>query len=66
MFKLTDILDKMLIEFGEGYTEFICSPNNYDKLSNELFDECPIGELSYKGLKIIQMEEIEENKIHIR
>lgn len=66
MFKLTDILDKMLIEFGEGYTEFICSPDNYDKLSNELFDECPIGELSYKGLKIIQMEGIEENKIHIR
>ena len=66
MFKLTDILDKMLIEFGEGYSEFICSPDNFDKLSNELFDECPIGELSYKGLKIVKMDGIEENKIHIR
>ena len=66
MFKLTDILDKMLIEFGEGYTEFIVSPNNYDILSNELFDECPIGELEYKGLKIVKMDGIEENKIHIR
>jgi len=66
MFKLTDILDKMLIEFGEEYTEFIVSPNNYDILSNELFDECPIGELEYKGLKIVKMDGIEENKIHIR
>ena len=66
MFKLTDILDKMLIEFGDGYTEFIVSPDNYDKLSNELFDECPIGELSYKGLTIVKMDGIEENKIHIR
>lgn len=66
MFALTDILDKMLAEYGEGYTEFIVSPNNYDKLSNELIDECPIGELSYKGLKIIKMDEVEENKIHIR
>lgn len=66
MLVLTDILDKMLIEFGEGYTEFIVSPNNYDILSNELFDECPIGELEYKGLKIVKMDGIEENKIHIR
>jgi len=66
MFKLTDILDKMLIEFGEGYTEFIVSPDNWDKLSNELTDECPIGELEYKGLKIVKMDGIEENKIHIR
>jgi hypothetical protein len=54
----------MLIEFGEGYTEFICSPDNYDKLSNELFDECPIGELSYKGLTIVKMDGIQENKIN--
>ena len=66
MFKLTDILNKMLIEFGEGYTEFIVSPNNYDILSNELFDECPIGELEYKGLKIVKMDGIEENKIYLR
>ena len=66
MFKLTDILDKMLIEFGEGYTEFIVSPDNWDKLSNELTDECPIGELSYKGLTIVKMDEVEDNKIHIR
>ena len=66
MFKLTDILDKMLIEFGEGYSEFIVSPDNWDKLSNELTDECPIGELEYKGLKIVKMDGIEENKIHIR
>jgi hypothetical protein len=66
MLVLTDILDKMLIEFGEGYTEFIVSPDNWDKLSNELTDECPIGELEYKGLKIVKMDGIEENKIHIR
>lgn len=66
MFKLTDILDKMLIEFGEGYSEFIVSPDNWDKLSIELSDECPIGELEYKGLKIVKMDGIEENKIHIR
>jgi len=66
MLVLTDILDKMLIEFGEGYTEFIVSPDNWDKLSNELTDECPIGELEYKGLKIVKIDGIEENKIHIR
>jgi hypothetical protein len=56
----------MLAEYGDGYTEFIVSPLNYDKLSMELSDECPIGELSYKGLTIIKMDEIEDNKIHIR
>jgi len=66
MFKLTDILDKMLAEYGDRYTEFIVSPLNYDKLSMELSDECPIGELSYKGLTIIKMDEVEDNKIHIR
>ena len=66
MFKLTDILDKMLIEFGEGQTEFIVSPNNFDKLSIELSDECPIGELEYKGLKIVKMDGIDDFKIHIR
>lgn len=66
MFKLTDILDKMLIEFGEGYTEFIVSPNNFDKLSEELNEVIPMEELEYKGLKILKMDGIEENKIHIR
>ena len=66
MFKLTDILDKMLIEFGEGYSEFICSPNNFDKLSEELNEVIPMEELEYKGLKIVKMDGIEENKIHIR
>jgi len=66
MFKLTDILDKMLIEFGEGYTEFIVSPNNFDKLSEELNEVIPMEELEYKGLKIVKMDGIEENKIHIR
>jgi len=66
MLVLTDILDKMLIEFGEGYTEFIVSPDNWDKLSNELTDECPIGELEYKGLKIVKMDGIDDFKIHIR
>jgi hypothetical protein len=66
MFKLTDILDKMLVEFGEGYTEFIVSPNNFDKLSEELNEVIPMEELEYKGLKIVKMDGIEENKIHIR
>lgn len=66
MFKLTDILDKMLIEFGEGYSEFIVSPNNFDKLSEELNEVIPMEELEYKGLKIVKMDGIEENKIHIR
>jgi len=66
MFKLTDILDKMLIEFGDGYTEFIVSPNNFDKLSEELNEVIPMEELEYKGLKIVKMDGIEENKIHIR
>lgn len=66
MFKLTDILDKMLIEFGEGYTEFIVSPENFDKLSEELNEVIPMEELEYKGLKIVKMDGIEENKIHIR
>jgi hypothetical protein len=56
----------MLIEFGEGYTEFIVSPDNWDKLSIELADECPIGELEYKGLKIVKMDGIDDFKIHIR
>jgi hypothetical protein len=56
----------MLAEYGDGYKEFIVSPLNYDKLSVELADECPIGELSYKGLTIIKMDEVEDNKIHIR
>lgn len=66
MFKLIDILDKMLIEFGEGYSEFIVSPNNFNKLSEELNEVIPMEELEYKGLKIIQVEGVEENKIHIR
>lgn len=66
MFALTDILDKMLAEYGEGYTEFIVSPNNFKKLSEELNEVIPMEELEYKGLKIIQMDEVEENKIHIR
>jgi len=66
MFKLTDILDKMLIEFGEGYSEFIVSPDNFDKLSEELNEVIPMEELEYKGLKIVKMDGIEENKIHIR
>ena len=66
MFKLTDILDKMLIEFGEGYSEFIVSPENFDKLSEELNEVIPMEELEYKGLKIVKMDGIEENKIHIR
>ena len=66
MFKLTDILDKMLIEFGDGYTEFIVSPDNFDKLSEELNEVIPVEELEYKGLKIVKMDGIEENKIHIR
>jgi len=66
MFTLTGILDKMLAEYGDGYKEFIVSPLNYDKLSVELADECPIGELSYKGLTIVKMDEVEDNKIHIR
>ena len=66
MFKLTDILDKMLIEFGEGYSEFIVSPENFDKLSEELNEVIPMEELEYKGLKILKMDGIEENKIHIR
>jgi len=66
MLVLTDILDKMLIEFGEGYTEFIVSPNNFDKLSEELNEVIPMEELEYKGLKIVKMDGIEENKIHIR
>lgn len=66
MLVLTDILDKMLVEFGEGYTEFIVSPNNFDKLSEELNEVIPMEELEYKGLKIVKMDGIEENKIHIR
>ena len=64
---ITEVLEKMLVEFGKGEnTEFVVSPNNYDILSNELFDECPIGELEYKGLKIVKMDGIEENKIYLR
>jgi len=66
MFKLTDILDKMLIEFGEGYTEFIVSPDNWDKLSEELNEVIPMEELEYKGLKIVKMDGIDDFKIHIR
>lgn len=66
MFKLTDILDKMLIEFGEGYSEFIVSPNNFDKLSEELNEVIPMEELEYKGLKIVKMDGIDDFKIHIR
>ena len=65
MLVLTDILDKMLVEFGNDYEQFIVSPDTYDKLSNELSDECPIGELEYKGLKIVKMDGIPDNKIHI-
>lgn len=64
---IKEVLDKMLVEFGIGQnTEFVVSPNNYDILSNELVDECLIGELEYKGMKIVKMDGIEENKIYLR
>jgi len=65
MLVLTDILDKMLVEFGDGYSQFIVSPENFDKLSEELNEVIPMEELEYKGLKIVKMDGIPDNKIHI-
>ena len=61
---ITEVLEKMLVEFGKGEnTEFVMSPNNMQILSTELND---IEPLEYKGLKIVSLDEVEENKIYLR
>jgi len=66
MVKITDILDKMLIEFeGSDNTEFIMSEANVIKLSEELGVPDSVV-IDYKGMIVTAMEGYDEFKIYLR
>ena len=66
MLKISEILDKMLIEFKESdNTEFIMSENNVKKLSEEIGVPDSVV-IDYKGMVITAMEGCDEFKIYLR
>ena len=66
MIKISEILDKMLIEFKESdNTEFIMSENNVKKLSEEMGVPDSVV-IDYKGMIITAMEGCDEFKIYLR
>lgn len=68
MIKISEILDKMLIEFkdsGADNTEFIMSEANVLKLSEELGVPDSLV-IDYKGMVVTAMEGCDEFKIYLR
>ena len=68
MIKISEILDKMLIEFkdsGVDNTEFIMSEANVLKLSEELGVPDSLV-IDYKGMIVTAMEGCDEFKIYLR
>ena len=68
MIKISEILDKMLIEFkdsGVDNTEFIMSEANVLKLSEELGVPNSLV-IDYKGMVVTAMEGCDEYKIYLR
>lgn len=66
MLKISEILDKMLIEFKESdNTEFIMSENNVKKLSEEIGVPDSVV-IDYKGMIVTAMEGCDEFKIYLR
>ena len=66
MIKITDILDKMLIEFKDSdNSEFIMSEANVIKLSEELGVPDSVV-IDYKGMIVTAMEGCDEFKIYLR
>lgn len=66
MIKISEILDKMLIEFKESdNTEFLMSEANVMKLSEELGVHDSVV-IDYKGMIVTAMEGCDEFKIYLR
>ena len=66
MIKISEILDKMLIEFKESdNTEFLMSEANVLKLSEELGVPDSLV-IDYKGMVVTAMEGCDEYKIYLR
>jgi hypothetical protein len=66
MIKISEILDKMLIEFKESdNTEFLMSEANVLKLSEELGVPDSLV-IDYKGMVVTAMEGCDEFKIYLR
>lgn len=66
MIKITDILDKMLVEYKDSdNTEFIMSEANVIKLSAELGVPDSVV-IDYKGMVVTAMEGCDEFKIYLR
>jgi phage-related protein len=66
MIKITEILDKMLIEFqGSDNSEFIMSEANVIKLSEELGVPDSLV-IDYKGMVVTAMVGCDEFKIYLR
>lgn len=66
MIKISEILDKMLIEFKESdNTEFLMSEANVMKLSEELGVPDSVV-IDYKGMIVTAMEGCDEFKIYLR
>ncbi|CAB5218827.1 hypothetical protein UFOVP215_44 [uncultured Caudovirales phage] len=66
MIKISEILDKMLLEFKESdNTEFLMSEANVIKLSEELGVPESIV-IDYKGMIVTAMEGCDEFKIYLR
>lgn len=66
MIKISEILDKMLIEFKESdNTEFLMSEANVIKLSEELGVPDSLV-IDYKGMVVTAMEGCDEFKIYLR
>ena len=66
MIKITEILDKMLIEFKKSdNTEFLMSEANVMKLSEELGVPDSVV-IDYKGMIVTAMEGCDEFKIYLR
>jgi hypothetical protein len=66
MIKISEILDKMLIEFKDSpNTEFLMSEANVLKLSAELGVPDSVV-IDYKGMVVTAMEGCDEFKIYLR
>lgn len=66
MIKITEILDKMLIEFKDSdNSELIMSEANVIKLSEELGVPDSLV-IDYKGMVVTAMEGCDEFKIYLR
>lgn len=66
MVKISEILDKMLIEFKDSdNSEFIMSEGNVKKLSEEMGVPDSVV-IDYKGMIVTAMEGCDEFKIYLR